>query len=66
MMWHENRYVISAIRYYVRSNDFKSGIRNAMTMQIVEVAFRDPTQIRILLNDNSCKFVKTSPCLEGL
>jgi hypothetical protein len=49
--------IISTIRYYIRSIDFKSGITNTMTMQIVEVAFRNLTQIRILLNYNSCKFV---------
>ena len=54
MAWKQ---VISTIKYYVRSVDFKSGITKAMTMQIVEVAFRDLTQERILLNDNSCEFV---------
>jgi len=36
--------VISTIRYCIRSIDFKSGITKAMTMQIVEVTFRDLTR----------------------
>jgi len=45
--------IISTIRYYIRSIDFKSGITNTMTMQIVEVALRDLIQIKILLNESS-------------
>jgi len=60
--------IISTIRYYVRSIDFKPGITNTMTVQIVEVAFRDLTKIRISLNDKSCKFVLghvLKACREG-
>ena len=66
MMWHGN--IISIIRYYIRSIDFKAGITNTMTMQTVEVAFGNLTQIRILLNDSSCKFVLghvMKACREG-
>lgn len=52
----------------ITSIDFKSGITNTMTKQIVEVAFRDLTKIRILLNENSCKFVLghvLKACREG-
>jgi hypothetical protein len=47
--------IISTLRYYIRNIYFKSRTINTVTIQIVEVAFRDLTQIRILLNDSFCK-----------